>query len=44
VIQGNGPCNYERIEARKNAKENGIWVREAALAYAEKRKKDLQTA
>ena len=44
VIQGNGPCNFERIEARKNAKENGMWVREAALAYAEKRKKDLQTA
>lgn len=44
VIQGNGPCNFERIEARKKAKENGAWVREAALAYAEKRKKDLQTA
>jgi len=44
VIQGNGPCNFDRIEARKNAKENGKWVREAALAFAEKRKKEVQTA
>ena len=44
VIQGNGPCNFDRIEARKNAKENGKWVVEAALAYAEKRKKEVQTA
>ncbi|MBI2257754.1 MAG: 1,2-phenylacetyl-CoA epoxidase subunit A [Flavobacteriia bacterium] len=34
VVAGNGPCNKERIEARKNAKEEGAWVREAALAYA----------
>ena len=37
VVNGNGPCNKERIEARKKAKENGMWVREAAMAYAEKR-------
>lgn len=37
-IKGNGPCNKERVAARKNAKENGLWVREAALAHAEKRK------
>ena len=37
VIQGNGPCNKERVDARRNAKENGMWVREAATAYAEKR-------
>jgi len=41
VVQGNGPCNFERIEARKKAKENGIWVREAALAFAEKRKNKI---
>ena len=29
--------NKERIEARKKAKENGMWVREAASAYAAKR-------
>jgi ring-1,2-phenylacetyl-CoA epoxidase subunit PaaA len=38
VVNGNGPCNKERINARKSAKENGAWVREAANAYAEKQK------
>lgn len=37
VISGNGPCNAERISARKNADDNGQWVREAASAFAEKR-------
>lgn len=37
VIQGNGPCNKQRVDARRNAKENGMWVRDAATAYAEKR-------
>ncbi len=37
VISGNGPCNAERISARKNAEDNGQWVREAANAFAEKR-------
>lgn len=36
VIKGNGPCNKERLQARKSAYENGAWVREAATAYAEK--------
>jgi ring-1,2-phenylacetyl-CoA epoxidase subunit PaaA len=38
VIKGNGPCNKERLTARVSAHENGEWVREAALAYAEKKK------
>jgi ring-1,2-phenylacetyl-CoA epoxidase subunit PaaA len=38
VVQGNGPCNKERLSARKTAWENGAWVREAATAHAEKRK------
>jgi ring-1,2-phenylacetyl-CoA epoxidase subunit PaaA len=38
VVQGNGPCNKDRIDARRNAKENGAWVREAANAHAAKRK------
>lgn len=38
VVKGNGPCNKERVEARRKAKENGAWVREAANAYAEKQK------
>jgi ring-1,2-phenylacetyl-CoA epoxidase subunit PaaA len=37
VVNGNGPCNKERIEARTKAKEEGMWVREAAMAYAAKR-------
>jgi ring-1,2-phenylacetyl-CoA epoxidase subunit PaaA len=37
VISGNGPCNAERIAARKQADDNGQWVREAASAFAEKR-------
>ena len=36
VVKGHGPCNKERIAARKNAWENGKWVRDAAMAYAEK--------
>ena len=38
VIKGNGPCNKERLTARVSAHENGEWVREAALAYAKKKK------
>ncbi len=37
VVKGNGPCNKERLEARKKAWEEGEWVREAALAYSKKR-------
>lgn len=36
VIAGNGPCNKERIAARKKAHRDGEWVREAASAYAQK--------
>lgn len=36
VVNGNGPCNKERIAARKKAHEDGAWVREAASAYAAK--------
>jgi ring-1,2-phenylacetyl-CoA epoxidase subunit PaaA len=38
ILQGNGPCNRERVEARRKAHEGGRWVREAALAHAEKRR------
>lgn len=39
VVIGNGPCNKERLEARRKAHEDGAWVREAAIAYSEKKKK-----
>jgi len=38
VVKGNGPCNKERLEARKKAWEQGAWVREAAQAYANKQR------
>ena len=37
VIAGNGQCNRERMQTRRDAHANGAWVREAAQAYAEKR-------
>jgi ring-1,2-phenylacetyl-CoA epoxidase subunit PaaA len=37
VVKGNGPCNKQRLEARKKAWDDGAWVREAAEAYATKR-------
>ena len=36
VVGGDGPCNRERLAARVNAWDNGAWVREAALAHADK--------
>lgn len=38
VIAGRGPCNHERIEARRKAWENGKWVRDAAVVYAKKQR------
>jgi ring-1,2-phenylacetyl-CoA epoxidase subunit PaaA len=37
VIAGHGPCNKERLEARRKAWDEGAWVREAAAAHADKR-------
>jgi ring-1,2-phenylacetyl-CoA epoxidase subunit PaaA len=36
VLAGNGPCNAERIAARRAAHAEGAWVRKAAAAYAAK--------
>jgi len=44
VVKGNGPCNKERLAARKIAWDEGEWVREAAAAHAEKRKTKQQEA
>jgi ring-1,2-phenylacetyl-CoA epoxidase subunit PaaA len=38
VLAGNGPCNRDRLAARRKAHDEGAWVREAAAAYAEKRR------
>ncbi|MBL4739955.1 MAG: 1,2-phenylacetyl-CoA epoxidase subunit A [Sneathiella sp.] len=39
VVAGNGLCNRERLQTRRDAHDGGKWVRDAAMAYAEKRKK-----
>jgi hypothetical protein len=36
VIAGRGICNHERLAAKRKAWEEGAWVREAALAHAQK--------
>ena len=38
VVAGNGPCNLQRLNDRRDAHADGAWVREAALAYAAKRR------
>ena len=36
VVNGNGPCNKERLAARVKAHEEGEWVREAAIAFVKR--------
>jgi ring-1,2-phenylacetyl-CoA epoxidase subunit PaaA len=36
VLKGYGPCNRERLQARRDAYAAGEWVREAAAAHAVK--------
>jgi ring-1,2-phenylacetyl-CoA epoxidase subunit PaaA len=36
TVNGNGPCNKERLSTRVKAWNEGAWVREAALAHARK--------
>ena len=43
VVKGHGPCNKDRLAARVKAHEDGAWVREAAMAYAEKQAIRQQT-
>lgn len=37
VIQGNGPCNTDRLAARNKAWKDGQWVRDGLLAHARKK-------
>ena len=37
VLNGNGPCNKERLEARKKAWDDGKWVRDGMMAHARKK-------
>ena len=39
VIKGDGPCNRQRMAHRRRAHTDGVWVREAAAAYAAKHRR-----
>jgi ring-1,2-phenylacetyl-CoA epoxidase subunit PaaA len=41
VVKGNGPCNKQRLVARNKAWNDGAWVREAAMAHANKKKEKV---
>ena len=36
VLAGHGPCNAQRLERRRQAHDDGAWVREAAAEFARK--------
>ncbi|PWT75402.1 MAG: 1,2-phenylacetyl-CoA epoxidase subunit A [Bacteroidetes bacterium] len=42
VVNGHGPCNKERLDARIKADAEGAWVRQAAFEYANKKKEKEQ--
>ena len=42
VIAGDGPCNRQRMKQMRAKHENSAWVREAAVAYANKRAQRAQ--
>ncbi len=44
VVRGDGPCNRERLAARRKAWDDGAWFREGLMAHAEKKsaRKDTQ--
>ncbi len=44
VVNGDGPCNRERLAARVQAWDDGTWVREAALAHERKRATNQEAA
>lgn len=44
VVKGDGPCNRERLAARRKAHDEGAWVRAAATAHAEKQRQGATEA
>jgi ring-1,2-phenylacetyl-CoA epoxidase subunit PaaA len=44
VVKGDGPCNRERLAARRQAHDDGEWVRVAAAAYAAKQARSSEAA
>ncbi len=44
VLAGDGPCNRQRMRVRRQAEDEGVWVRDAARAFAAKRAARRQAA
>ena len=44
VLDGNGPCNAERLSARNKAWNDGAWVREGMMEHARKKAADAKVA
>ncbi len=44
VLDGRGPANTERMKRRREAHDNGAWVREAAAEYARKQSEKARVA
>ncbi len=44
VVAGDGPMNTQRMAHRRQTEADGAWVREAAMAYAEKRRQRAAAA
>ena len=44
VLNGNGPCNAERLSARNKSWNDGAWVREGMMEHARKKAADTKVA
>jgi len=44
VLNGNGPCNAERLAARNKAWDDGAWVREGMMEHARKKAENTKLA
>ena len=44
VLDGNGPCNAERLSARNKAWNDGAWVREGMMEHARKKAAEANVA
>jgi ring-1,2-phenylacetyl-CoA epoxidase subunit PaaA len=44
VVKGNGPCNKQRLDHHIKAHNEGVWVREAAIAYGMSKSKEIIAA
>jgi ring-1,2-phenylacetyl-CoA epoxidase subunit PaaA len=44
VLNGNGPCNAERLSARNKAWNDGAWVREGMMEHARKKAANSKVA